>query len=86
MKSYATVAPQLRSMISRAAHLNWSGGPTVVTEKVGEANVSCIGHHTIRNTLDGYAPTVMIRWKIDGKAVTKRAVYERFGLRKTVAN
>lgn len=82
MAIYATATPLLLSMASRAAHLR-ERGPTIVQERIGDHDLMCIGRGVVRNGLDGYQPTVMVRWRIDGKPATRRQVYERFGARET---
>ena len=79
VRRYAEVTPLLLSMVSRAAHVNRWEPPKIVQEHIDGCQVMCIGRNVVRNSLDGDALTVMIRWKIDGKPATRRSVYERFG-------
>jgi len=83
-RRYYHITPQLLSMISRAAHINYWEGPKIVMETIDAHVVMCIGRIVKRNSLDGQVATVMIRWKIDGKPATRRQVYERFGVIKNV--
>lgn len=83
MKTFAVATPLLLSMVSRAAHLDPQGLPTIVMEIIDGQNLMCVGRRVQRNGLDGHQPTVMVRWRINGAPATRRQVYERFGERVT---
>ena len=78
-KKYAVATPLLISMTSRAAHIQMRTVTSFVVEHIDGHMVTCSGRMVERNGLDGMTPTLMIRWRIDGKPTTRRAIYERFG-------
>lgn len=56
-----------------------------VTEEINGREVTAIAQWVERITLDGPAPTPMLRWMIDGKRVTRDRVYVLCGTKHSVA-
>lgn len=71
----------LRSMLTRAAHIEVRGGvrlSSLVTEIIDGVCIQCEGRPTWRNTLDGMQPTVAFHWFIERRRTSKAEVFRRF--------
>ena len=66
--------PLMRSMLSRAAHLE-PFGSTLVTEIVGGVCVQCRGRPIWRRTLDGMQQTIAFHWFIECRRSNKAEVH-----------